>query len=139
MERNSQGWTVLHLATWNMQREIVRKLLQSPKASQLISEPNHQFDGVTALHFAALNGDEEVVSLLLNSGAKISIRTSSGTRFNYAQDVVGKLLSNAEPNIEAGGQNGQTPISCAAQNGHVDVVKVLLNAEANIREGRDSE
>jgi ankyrin repeat protein len=42
---------------------------------------------------------------------------------------------NAKANIEAKDNAGQTPISLAAGNGHVDVGKELLNTKANIEGG----
>src|SRR2546423_12774948 len=55
--KNAQGWMPLHLAVWTRQTIIVERILESPRVFTAISEPNHQYYGVTALHLAGLNGD----------------------------------------------------------------------------------
>ena len=65
---NNEGWTTLHLATWNMHYSVVRFLLnigshtcQWPWVSAQMTM------GLSALHLVAWNDDNEMMKILLDN------------------------------------------------------------------------
>ena len=77
-------------------------------------------DMQSALSHAALMGHEAIVALLLQHGANIEQAAAPGT-----QD------SLANPLLSSDHQIGKTPLTLAAQEGRLAVVKQLLAAGAN--------
>lgn len=95
-------------------------------------------DGRTALMFAAFNGHSEVVLMLLEKGAVLDGRDQMGrTALLYAAtgpfpETVRILLDKgAEPNIVDSGEHF-SPLMHAAAEGNLDVVKILLEAGADL-------
>ena len=43
-----------------------------------------------------------------------------------------RILCEAGADLESGGRDGSTPLSVASQNGHVNVVRILIAAGANL-------
>jgi ankyrin repeat protein len=89
------------------------------------------------LMFAAFNGHTLVIEYLLGAGATIDAKDSAGrSALMYASsgpfaETVGLLLEwGADVNIQ-GTLEGFTPLMTAAAEGRVDVVHLLLAAEAD--------
>lgn len=106
-------------------------------------------DGHTALMFAAFNGHSEIVLLLLDHEAVIERRDLMGrTALLYAAtgpfpETVKILLDKgAEPNIVDSNEHF-SPLMHAAAEGNLDVVKILLeyNADRSFKDvdGDDAE
>uniref|UniRef100_A0A3B3RSG9 Ankyrin repeat and sterile alpha motif domain containing 1B n=1 Tax=Paramormyrops kingsleyae TaxID=1676925 RepID=A0A3B3RSG9_9TELE len=93
---DSSGYTPLHHASLNGHRDVVLKLLQF-EASTNVADSK----GCFPLHLAAWKGDVEIVRILIRHGP-------SHCRVN-------------EQNHE-----NETALHCAAQYGHSEVVRVLL-------------
>ena len=113
--------------------ENVNKLLE---AGTLVNAMDQ--DGHTALMFAAFNGHSEIVLALLESGAGVDRRDLMGrTALLYAStgpfpETVKILLEKgAKPNIIDSDEHF-TPLMHAAAEGNLDVVKILLEYEADL-------
>ena len=72
-ERDTNGFTALHLATINGSEECVELLIEFK--AQLICCPLRQ----TPLHFAAINGTKNMINALLDYGSVINARDSMGS------------------------------------------------------------
>ncbi|KAM4523761.1 ankyrin repeat and sterile alpha motif domain-containing protein 1B isoform 6-T6 [Fundulus diaphanus] len=93
---DSSGYTPLHHASLNGHRDVVLKLLQYEASANLADSK-----GCFPLHLAAWRGDVDIVRILIH-------HRPSHCRVN-------------QQNHER-----ETPLHCAAQYGHTEVVSVLL-------------
>ena len=104
-------------------------------------------DGRTALMLAAFNGHVPALELLLNANAIIDVADSSGrTALMYActgpfPDAVKLLLKKGSEINKADTGDKFTPLMYAASEGNLEVVKVLLdnNADPRIRDKDDDD
>lgn len=97
-------------------------------------------DGVTVLEVASLRGNLELVTLLLDSGAEFDAGT-----FHYA--IVGSEdnLTIVQAFIDHGanvsgrddGPPGHSPLMYAAEHGHLEVGKLLLEQGADLEQVDD--
>jgi len=107
--RDSRGYTALHYASLNGHKDVVQLLLSYEASCNSVDEA-----GSSPLHLAAWAGNGEVVRILLETGPSI-------------------------PNVNLTNGDKETALHCASQYGHLDAVKLLLDAGAdpnikNIRE-----
>lgn len=72
--QDSQGWTSLHLAVWNMHWDVIKMLLLDP----MINVNAMTDDGLGAVHFAVYNNDVRTLITLLQAGADVSIYDKFG-------------------------------------------------------------
>jgi ankyrin repeat protein len=94
-------------------------------------------DGRTALMLASFNGHAGIVALLINNGAVLDLVDVFGrTALHYASTgpflptVEFLLKKGADPNV-VDSEEHFTPLMFAAAEGHVDVVKILLEYHAD--------
>lgn len=97
--------------------------------------------GDSALMFAAMRGDEKLVDLLLGQGARTDTGGKGWTALHYAAfegklAVVERLL-NAGANVEALTPNLSDALMLAARNGHIDVVRRLLQTPVTLGRRND--
>jgi ankyrin repeat protein len=78
----------------------------------------------TALYLAAQLGHREVVETLLSSGANACYSMPFETTARVTQGLVSSTGSS--PSLNSEPANGATAIHVASENGHVDVVRALL-------------
>ncbi|XP_055510455.1 ankyrin repeat and SAM domain-containing protein 1A-like isoform X4 [Leucoraja erinacea] len=90
------GYTPLHHAALNGQKDVVETLLKNDASTNIADNK-----GCYPLHLAAWKGDAQIVKLLIHQGP-----------------------SHAKVNEQ--NNDNETALHCAAQYGHSDVVKVLL-------------
>ncbi|GAM41636.1 hypothetical protein TCE0_042f14899 [Talaromyces pinophilus] len=88
--------------------------------------------GMTALIWAARNGKRDMIELLLEYGADLEARSSSGQTALLAgseagQEGIVRLLIQRGANLFARDSFGESALYKAAANGHVDVMRLLLN------------
>lgn len=104
-----------------------------------VSMPNA--DGVTPLIMASSEGDWEGVHLLIQLGADLNSQDNKGaTALCHAiwgpNEVAGtdiaKILLESGADCSIAARDGRNPIISAVLNGNCDLVRVLLDAGANI-------
>ncbi|XP_078053940.1 ankyrin repeat and SAM domain-containing protein 1A-like isoform X4 [Mustelus asterias] len=114
---DSSGYTPLHHAALNGQKEVVEMLLRNEASTNIADNK-----GCYPLHLAAWKGDSHIVRLLIHQGP-------SHAKVNEQNAIESKDLKKYgpfDPYINAKNNDNETALHCAAQYGHSDVVKVLL-------------
>uniref|UniRef100_A0A674C8G9 Ankyrin repeat and sterile alpha motif domain containing 1A n=1 Tax=Salmo trutta TaxID=8032 RepID=A0A674C8G9_SALTR len=115
---DSTGYTPLHHAALNGHSEVVESLLRNEALTNIADNK-----GCYPLHLAAWKGDQRIVRLLIHQGPshpKLNEQSSS---------VEHKELKRCGPfdlHINAKNNDNETPLHCAAQYGHTQVVRLLL-------------
>lgn len=128
---NNRGKTALHLASEGNHINVVQILLKHGAKADAISD-----GGWTPLHNAAQNGWTEVVALLLAANANVNSKLSNEmtpihwAAFNGHEDVVKLLLERPETNIAIKDDFDRTPMLCAAERHHNQIVRLLSPARA---------
>ena len=131
--QDNNGHTSFINATISESLDIMKLL--SNKADINISNK----DNATALHFAAGDGSLERVKFLIENNANIDILSSNGgTPLHWAAQgqhgnyEVISFLANKCSNVDAINSDGITPILIAAASGKDDIVKILVDANADL-------
>ena len=91
----------------------------------------------TPLHWAVKNGNKEIVEYLINNGADINGKTfcpplSWAAIYNQPDMALLLIKKGADVNAKDSYQNGATPLYLAAENGHFQIVKILIENGAEI-------
>jgi len=145
---DKQGNSPLHLAAWKGNNEIVISLLTHGPSIAKINQKNKENE--TALHFACQYGNNEIVKTLLNYGAECDARNSRiespldlASQYGRVSSV--ELLIRHQPSLllQTCSTNNNnnikfTPLHLASRNGHLEVVKILLENGANINDIGDN-
>ncbi|XP_054032472.1 ankyrin repeat and SAM domain-containing protein 1A isoform X1 [Dryobates pubescens] len=114
---DSTGYTPLHHAALNGHKDVVEVLLRNDALTNVAD-----CKGCYPLHLAAWKGDADIVKLLIHQGP-------SHTKVNEQNALEIKELKKHgpfDPYINAKNNDNETALHCAAQYGHTEVVKVLL-------------
>ncbi|XP_039195186.1 ankyrin repeat and SAM domain-containing protein 1A isoform X11 [Crotalus tigris] len=114
---DSTGYSPLHHAALNGHKDVVEVLLRNDALTNVAD-----CKGCYPLHLAAWKGDAEIVKLLIHQGP-------SHTKVNEQNALEIKELKKYgpfDPYINAKNNDNETALHCAAQYGHTEVVKVLL-------------
>jgi hypothetical protein len=139
-ELDTQGNSLLHLATWHQQTDVVYWLIQQGAKLDIVAKDlpqNDDYYGYQPIHLAAKKGYAQIVSLLLD--AKKSLISERG-RFgrtplhmaahNRQEQVVLLLKSlGADLNMKSSGEdNSVTPLHEAVFREAEKVVEILLQS-----------
>ncbi|KAM6977178.1 ankyrin repeat and SAM domain-containing protein 1A isoform 2-T2 [Aplochiton taeniatus] len=114
---DSSGYTPLHHAALNGHSEVVEVLLRNEALTNTADNK-----GCYPLHLAAWKGDQRIVRLLIHQGP-------SHPKLNEQSSVEPKEFKRCgpfDPYINAKNNDNETPLHCAAQYGHTQVVRLLL-------------
>ncbi|XP_029011931.1 ankyrin repeat and SAM domain-containing protein 1A-like isoform X3 [Betta splendens] len=111
---DSTGYTPLHHAALNGHSKVVESLLRNEALTNIADNK-----GCYPLHLAAWKGDETIVTLLVHQGP-------SHPKLNEQSCVEFKRCGPFDPYINAKNNDNETPLHCAAQYGHFQVVRLLL-------------
>ncbi|KAI0403886.1 hypothetical protein F4802DRAFT_274543 [Xylaria palmicola] len=130
---NNRGRTALHLSAESNDEahrdDMVRLLLSHNASPEATSD-----GGWTPLHNAAQSGHISVVALLLGTKAKVNAELSNGmtplhwAAFNGFEDIVRLLLSRPDANVALKDSFDRTPMLCAAEKHHANIVQLLSPA-----------
>ena len=129
--KDSRGWTALIYASMHSTETIVRLLLEH--GAQVNDQDN---EGKTALHIAAVYNRSQIIKVLLSYGADSNLKTiEEQTAMHIAAEEDGLealriLLTNTNVNVQD--DDGLTILHYAAEQGCLQIVGLLLNANADI-------
>ena len=138
--RELNGWPCLHNAVHEKYTNIVNLLLKHGANSRLQSPPQYGANGyVTALYWAAGSGDVDITRILLDhedtAGLTPKAPGNNAVLLTAAskghEDIVRILIEHGSVDVAFKGENGETAIGAAAENGRTAVVKMLLAYGAN--------
>mmetsp|Transcript_10018 Transcript_10018/g.16629 ORF Transcript_10018/g.16629 Transcript_10018/m.16629 type:complete len:292 (-) Transcript_10018:196-1071(-) len=128
---DDDSWTGLHWASRHNNCQILSALLRAGADVNKLTRT-----GDTALSLAVLYGNTEVAMMLLQSkNCDVNITSKDGKtalmhacRFNHEALAVALLAAGASTRMRT--SRGDDCLSLACQNGHHNIVKLLVNAEA---------
>lgn len=141
---NNRGRTALMFASENNHVEVVQKLLVAGADPGAVSD-----GGWTALHNAADKGHVRVLELLLETKCNVNSTLSNGmtplhwAAFNGHEKVVKLLLAKVdasgrpEADLALKDTFERTPMLCAAENYHAEIVQLLQPGKIGYRVPRD--
>ncbi|XXH02274.1 hypothetical protein Hte_008643 [Hypoxylon texense] len=132
---NNRGRTALHLVAESNHRdqheEMVRLLLSYGADSCAVSD-----GGWMPLHNAAQSGYAPVVALLLEADAFVNAELSNGmtplhwAAFNGFEEIVKLILTRPDVDLTIKDSFNRTPMLCAAEKHHSEIVQLLSPARA---------
>ncbi|NXN95438.1 CSKI1 protein, partial [Rhinopomastus cyanomelas] len=149
--KDNKGMRPLHYAAWQGKKEPMKLVL---KAGSSVNIPSDE--GQIPLHLAAQHGHYDVSEMLLQHQSNPCIMDNSGKtpldlacefgrvgvtplRLCLPGPVVQLLLSSnmcaalLEPRAgDAADPDGTSPLHLAAKNGHIDIIRLLLQAGIDI-------
>jgi ankyrin repeat protein len=129
--RDKEGWSPLMIASQNGHIEIIPLLLQNSADVNMCNK------GVSPLMMACHKGHTDIVSVLMIHGADATLRSAIGgiSALHIACEsnkpsIVKQLLSPMV--VDLRDELGNTPLMVASSCGHDEVVKLLLEAGAQV-------
>jgi len=130
-------WTVLQLAAAYDELEVLQALLQAGADPNAKSSNN---TARTALHCAVARAHVEVIKALIDAGADINQPNKYGNtpfqlaaRYNELEVVEALLQGKVNLNAK-NSKTGLTALHEAAATAHLEVIKALIAAEADIKQ-----
>lgn len=131
--RDSEGRPLLYLLVLDGRLDMAVLLIEKGG----VPLESRDSEGRTALHVASWQGNVEIVDLLLKHGASPNAQDAEGRPPMHSVAWTGnskvghRLLEATSVNIDLACHQGATALSIAAQEGHANIVKMLLEKGAN--------
>ncbi|OAA57931.1 Ankyrin repeat-containing domain protein [Niveomyces insectorum RCEF 264] len=126
----SSGRTALHVAALSGRDDIVKTLLDAKANIEA-----RDGAGYTPVSMAANNGSESTVRILAEAGADLTAAVTDGKwsplHLAYRHPAVARVLLKHGANVNQPSTYG-TPLQLAARTNEVEVVKLLLEKDANL-------
>jgi len=118
-------WTPLHVACWENNIDEVKKQLAGDTRVNVNAPLN---DGLTPLHIAAHGGHSDIIKHLIDAGADVTAKIPTGSTPLYLAARNGfagcvKVILERSLHLR---KVPDSVLCAAASNGHVEVVRVLL-------------
>ncbi|XP_048257810.1 serine/threonine-protein phosphatase 6 regulatory ankyrin repeat subunit A-like [Haliotis rufescens] len=126
---DKRGNNLLHLACQRGQMELVKYIV----SQDMVDINRRGLKKRSPVMIAAESGHKEVVELLVNKGADASLMDKKGNNILHLAcqmghvEVVKYVLSQDIVDINSRGWKTKTPMMMAAEEGHKEVVELLLN------------
>lgn len=119
------GATPLFLAIQNGFTDCVKVLLE---AGADVKKPTIITTGATALHVAVQHGRMDLVEELIKHGAPVDAKTKDGMTSLMSSESIEMVrgLAKLGANVNECMDNGATALHYAAQNGELEMVKLLV-------------
>eukprot|EP00117_Sycon_ciliatum_P008689 scpid30063/ scgid11278/ Ankyrin-1; Erythrocyte ankyrin len=129
---DQNGLTALQHALFHGYHKVAKVLFEGKSSSNHLAK-----DDVAPIHTAALGGSVECVRLAAQYGADLDAVTKEGlTALHYAADGrpdVARELLDLKAKVDIPTKHiGYTPLHKATFGGHVEIVELLLDANANV-------
>ncbi|KAF6201816.1 hypothetical protein GE061_004211 [Apolygus lucorum] len=138
---SNDKFSILHLSSRYGNQSMIEWILESEERKQIFLSSVDRTQR-TPLHIAAEGGHLEAVKFLVKAGANMSTRSEGGqTLLHHAvmggnSTLVGWIIrqqQNEESfDVNATMSNDKTPILLAAELGQLDIIKILINARADV-------
>uniref|UniRef100_A0A1A8VCX1 Uncharacterized protein n=1 Tax=Nothobranchius furzeri TaxID=105023 RepID=A0A1A8VCX1_NOTFU len=131
--RDAEGRPLLYLLVLNNCLDMAALLIEKGG----VPLESRDSEGRTALHVASWQGNVEIVGLLLNHGANPNTQDAEGRPPIHSVAWTGhvtmghRLLEASAVNIDLACHQGATALSIASQEGHSNIVRMLLEKGAN--------
>jgi ankyrin repeat protein len=129
-QRHDDGWTALHLAAACNNINMIKMLLQSGADIEAQAKKSNNW---TPISIAAGLDAADAVQFLYEKGAQIEITGENGSTTLHAAVwngafYVSRLLIGHKASVEKADKMGLLPITKAAIEGHLEILKLLLKA-----------
>lgn len=131
--RDAEGRPLLYLLVLESRLDMATLLIEKGG----VPLESRDSEGRTALHVASWQGCTELVDLLLKHGANPNAQDKAGrpplhsVAWTDNAEVGRRLLQASSVNIDLACHQGATALSIAAQEGHANIVAMLLERGAN--------
>ncbi|XP_046567998.1 serine/threonine-protein phosphatase 6 regulatory ankyrin repeat subunit A-like [Haliotis rubra] len=131
---DKRGNNILHCACRRGDVEVVKYIV----SKKMVDINSRERKNKTPLMVAGVWGHEAVVGLLVKQGANQALRDKRGNNILHLAcqgghvEVVKYIISLETVDVNCRGWRKTTPVMCAGQNGHKDVVELLVNNGANL-------
>lgn len=131
-EKDSLGWTALHIAAQQGHADVIQFLLAENAHVDLITN-----QGETALYWAARNGHDAIVTLLLHAGASMEVQDTEGwAALDWAairgHDKVIQVILSKFPIAWFGYDGVNKALRLSAEAGNHTTMQLLLDHGAEI-------
>ncbi len=127
-EQNNSGYAPLHYGVMKTRTEVVALLLEAGADPDVVNNQSK-----TPLDLAISSSKDEIIDLLLEAGAAAEAPVDSIHVLAWNNEVRGvKLHIYAGTDIDQADEFGYIPLLLAVEQGHIGVVELLIQHEANL-------
>ena len=130
-EKNDSGYAPLHYGVMKTRTDVVALLLEAGADPDVVNSQSK-----TPLDLAISAAKDEIVDLLLEAGAAVEAPADGIHVLAWSNEVLGvKLHIYAGTDIDQADEFGKIPLLLAIEQGHIGVVELLIQHEANLEVG----